>query len=73
MKQSFYYLATPLCADPHARSAFIRTAIQKAIAGEQERTTAAAYRRVPDSADDAWFDQRVWEAKPAAYRKRRKR
>jgi predicted transcriptional regulator len=55
------------------RSAFIRTAIQKAIVEEQERATADAYRRVPDSADDAWFDPRVWEPKPPAYRRRRRR
>ncbi len=48
------------------RSAFIRAAIQKAICEEQERATAAAYRRVPDSADDAWFDPHVWEPKPPA-------
>ena len=55
------------------RSAFIRTAIQKAICEEQERATAEAYRRVPDSADDAWFDPRVWEPKPPAVRGRRRR
>ena len=46
------------------RSAFIRTAIQKAIGDVQERATAEAYRCIPDSADDAWFDPRVWEPKP---------
>jgi predicted transcriptional regulator len=55
------------------RSAFIRTAIQKAIGDVQERATAEAYRRVPDSADDAWFDPRVWEPKAPSYRGRRKR
>ena len=55
------------------RSAFIRAAIQKAIFEERERATAEAYRRVPDSADDAWFDPRVWEPKPPAYRRRRRR
>jgi len=43
------------------RSAFIRTAIQRAICDAQERATAHAYRRIPDSADDVWFDPRVWE------------
>jgi predicted transcriptional regulator len=55
------------------RSAFIRAAIQRAICETQERATAAAYRRTPDSADEAWFDPRVWEAKPPAYRGRRRR
>lgn len=55
------------------RSAFIRAAIHKAICDEQERATAEAYRRVPDSADDAWFDPHVWEPKPPASRGRRGR
>ena len=55
------------------RSAFIRAAIQKAILESQERATAEAYRRVPDSAADAWFDPRVWEAEPLAHRRRRRR
>ena len=55
------------------RSAFIRAAIQKAICEEQERATAEAYRRIPDSAADAWFDPRVWEPKPSARRGRRRR
>jgi predicted transcriptional regulator len=55
------------------RSAFIRTAIQKAIGDVQERATAEAYRRIPDSADDAWFDPRVWEPKPPGYRGRKRR
>ncbi len=55
------------------RSAFIRAAIQKAILENQERATAAAYRRVPDSPDDAWFDPRVWEPEPPAHRRRRRR
>lgn len=46
------------------RSAFICVAIQKAICEEQERATAEAYRRIPDSADEAWFDPRVWEPRP---------
>ena len=55
------------------RSAFIRAAIHNAICAEQERATAEAYRKVPDSADDTWFDARVWEPKPPAYRGRRRR
>ena len=55
------------------RSAFIRTAIQKAISEEQERVTAEAYRKIPDAADDAWFDPRVWEPRAPASRGRRRR
>ncbi len=55
------------------RSAFIRAAIHKAIYEERERATAEAYRGTPDSAADAWFDARVWEPKPPAYRGRRRR
>jgi len=55
------------------RSAFIRTAIQKAIGEEQERATADAYRQMPDGADDTWFDPRVWEPKPPASGGRRRR
>jgi len=55
------------------RSAFIRAAIHKAICDEQERSTAAAYRRAPDSTDDAWFDPRVWEPKVPAYRRPKRR
>ena len=54
------------------RSAFIRAAIQKAICEEQERATAEAYRAMPDSANDAWFDPRVWEPKPTRRARRRK-
>ena len=55
------------------RSAFIRTAVQKAICEEEERATADAYRRIPDSADDAWFNPRAWEPTPPASRGRRRR
>jgi predicted transcriptional regulator len=55
------------------RSGFLRAAIQKALCEEQERATAEAYRKIPDSADDAWFDPRAWEPKPPATRSRRRR
>ena len=45
------------------RSEFIRMAIRKALWEEQERATAEAYRRHPDSAGDAYLDSSVWEAK----------
>jgi predicted transcriptional regulator len=54
------------------RSIFIRAAIHKAICEAQERATAEAYGRIPDSADDAWFDPRVWEPPPAARGRRRR-
>jgi len=43
------------------RSEFVRAAIRKAIWEEEERETAEAYRRHPDSADDALPDPRVWD------------
>lgn len=55
------------------RSAFIRAAIHKALSEAQEKGTAEAYRRIPDSAEDAWFDPRVWESKPSASRGRGRR
>ena len=55
------------------RSAFIRAAIQKAICEAEERATAEAYRKIPDSADDAWFDPRVWEPKAPVSRGRKRR
>ena len=45
------------------RSEFIRMAIRKALWEEQERATAEAYRRQPDSSRDAYRDPRVWEPK----------
>jgi len=54
------------------RSAFLRTAIQKAISEEQKRATAQAYRMIPDSVHDAWFDPRVWEPRSLAHRARRR-
>lgn len=55
------------------RSAFIRTAIHKAICDEQERATAEAYRRIPDSTEDAWFDPHVWEPTARTNRRRKRR
>ena len=43
------------------RSDFIRMAIRKALWEREEHATAAAYRRQPDSAADAYVDARVWE------------
>ncbi len=43
------------------RSEFIRMAIRKALWEEEERATAAAYSRQPDSSSDAYLDPRAWE------------
>ena len=51
------------------RSEFIRTAIRKALWDLQEAQTAEAYRRQPDSAEDAHVDAAVWESAPPAPRK----
>lgn len=47
------------------RSEFIRTAIRHALWQLEERATAEAYRRKPDSATDAYFDPSVWEHEDA--------
>ncbi len=72
-EETFKKLEQIAPARSRRRSAFVRAAIQKAIGEAQERATAEAYRRTPDSADDTWFDPRVWEPKPPAYRRRRRR
>jgi predicted transcriptional regulator len=43
------------------RSDFVRGAIRKALWELEEALTAEAYRQLPDSAEDAYFDPRVWE------------
>jgi len=53
------------------RSEFLRMAIQKALWEVEERTTAEAYARQPDSADPAYFEASVWEPQPASLRKSR--
>jgi predicted transcriptional regulator len=45
------------------RSEFVRAAISKALWEIEERATADAYARQPDSAD-APFDPSVWEPVP---------
>lgn len=72
-EETFAKLEQIAPARSRRRSAFIRAAIQKAIGDVHERATAEAYRRIPDSADDVWFDPRVWEAKPPSYRGRKRR
>jgi len=52
------------------RSEFIRAAIRRALWELEERATAQAYARQPDSANDAYLDAAVWEATPRARRRR---
>ena len=44
------------------RSEFVRMAVRRALWDLEERATADAYRRVPDTADAPW-DPAVWEPK----------
>ena len=43
------------------RSQFIRSAIRRALWELEEKATAEAYRKQPDSADDTYVDPPVWE------------
>jgi predicted transcriptional regulator len=54
------------------RSEFVRMAIRRALWELEEKATADAYRRQPDSAGDAYLDPSTWEARPGARRKPRK-
>lgn len=55
------------------RSDFIRTAIRTALWDLEERQTAAAYGRQPDSAADVHIDPAVWEASEKRLRRKRRR
>ena len=55
------------------RSEFIRNAVLKALWELEEQATAAAYRRQPDSADDAYLNPDVWEPGPKVRPKRGRR
>jgi predicted transcriptional regulator len=46
------------------RSEFVRNAIRRALWELEEAATAEAYRRRPDSADDAYLDSAAWETRP---------
>ena len=52
------------------RSEFIRNAIRSAIWDLEEKTTAAAYARNPDSAADVYVDASVWEGSQPFHRNR---
>jgi len=43
------------------RSEFVEAAIRKALWEVEEQATAEAYRRQPDSPDEACYDPRTWE------------
>jgi len=72
-EETFAKLEQIAPAKSRRRSAFIRGAITRALCEAQEELTAAAYRRLPDSAEDAWFDAHVWEPKAPSYRSRKRR
>jgi predicted transcriptional regulator len=55
------------------RSEFIRNAIRQALWELEERATAQAYARHPDSAADAYVDPTVWEAQRPGPRPHRRR
>ena len=55
------------------RSEFIRSAIRRALWDLQERATAEAYARQPDSAREAYLDASVWEASPPSRARLRRR
>ena len=54
------------------RSDFVRAAIRRALWEVEERETAEAYSRTPDSAADVYLDARVWEAAPPRRPRRRR-
>ena len=53
------------------RSRFIRSAIRRALWDVEEAATEQAYRRQPDSAEEA-FDPAAWEPSRPAPRSRKK-
>jgi predicted transcriptional regulator len=55
------------------RSEFIRMAIRKALWELEENATAEAYRRRPDTGEEAYLDAEAWESEKPAPRKARRR
>jgi predicted transcriptional regulator len=55
------------------RSEFIRAAIRRALWELEERATAQAYARQPDSAKEVYLDAAVWEARPRSRSRARRR
>lgn len=60
-------------ARSRTRSQFIRSAVSRALWELEERITAEAYRRQPDSAADVYLDARVWERDRADRRRKTRR
>ena len=60
-------------AKKRQRTKFIREAILRSIWAIEERLTEEAYRRIPDSAEDIYFDPNVWESAPAPEERKRRR
>jgi predicted transcriptional regulator len=54
------------------RSEFIRAAIRRALWELEERATAQAYARQPDSAKEVYLDTSVWEARSRPRPRRRR-
>jgi len=55
------------------RSEFIRNAVRKALWEIEEQATAEAYRRQPDSTEDAYLNPAVWEPRTKSRRTRARR
>jgi predicted transcriptional regulator len=55
------------------RSDFIRDAIRRALWELEERATAQAYARQPDSVREAYLDATVWEAGQRSRPRRQRR
>ncbi len=55
------------------RSEFIRSAVNRALWELEEQATAQAYRRLPDTATDAYQDAEVWENRRPLPRGKRRR
>ncbi|MBI2206779.1 MAG: ribbon-helix-helix protein, CopG family [Candidatus Rokubacteria bacterium] len=60
-------------AHSRGRSEFVRAAIRRALWELEERATATAYLRQPDSAHDVYVEADAWEAVPRRRRARRPR
>lgn len=55
------------------RSEFIRNAVRRALWELEEQATAEAYRRRPDTSEDAYVNPDVWEPRPKPRRSRARR
>ena len=55
------------------RSEFLREAVRKALWELEERATAEAYARQPDSAEPSYVDPRAWDSAVPTPRRRSKK